>query len=149
MRNFSVPIIKESSVQTSIIKYLKSEGWFVTKLVSTSTSGIPDLLAIRNGRTIFIEVKRIGGKTSSIQDYRIKELKSYGVEVFIFDNLQDAKRTLNYQDSKMNERKLTMAEAEQLREDYKKPINTYRSLSEKYGISIKAIHLIISYKTYK
>ena len=49
----------------------------------------------------------------------------------------------------MNERKLTMEEAEQLREDYKKPINTYRSLSEKYGISIKAIHLIISNKTYK
>ena len=46
-------------------------------------------------------------------------------------------------------RKLTMVEAEQIRENYKKPINTYRSLSEKYGISIKAIHLIISYKTYK
>lgn len=94
MRSNSKPIIKESSVQTSIIKFLKYEGWFVTKLVSTSTSGIPDILAIRKGKTIFIEVKRIGGKTSSIQDYRIKELKSHGVEVFVFDNLQDAKQTL-------------------------------------------------------
>lgn len=49
----------------------------------------------------------------------------------------------------MNGRKLVMSEVEQIREDYKKPINTYRSLSEKYGISIKTVHLIIANKNYK
>lgn len=49
----------------------------------------------------------------------------------------------------MNGRKLVMAEVEQLREDYKKPISTYRSLSEKYGISIRSVHQIIANKNYK
>lgn len=91
MKNYSKPIIKESSVQTSIKKYLKDNGWFVTKLISTSTAGIPDLMAIRNGQTIFVEVKRKGGKTSAIQDYRINELRQYGVKVFISDSLEDFK----------------------------------------------------------
>lgn len=91
MKNYSKPITKESSVQTSIKKYLKDNGWFVTKLISTSTAGIPDLMAIKNGQTIFVEVKRKGGKTSAIQDYRISELRQYGVKVFISDSLEDFK----------------------------------------------------------
>lgn len=94
MKNFFKLTTKESSVQTSIKKHLKDNGWFVTKLISTSTAGIPDLMAIKDGQTIFVEVKRKGGRTSAIQDYRIDELRQYGVKVFVSDSLDQFKSYL-------------------------------------------------------
>jgi HJR/Mrr/RecB family endonuclease len=63
----------ESAVQKKIITYLKKENWFVTKIISCSTNGIPDLMAIKNGQTIFIEVKQKGKKVKKggLQEYRI------------------------------------------------------------------------------
>ena len=49
--------MKESALQTKIVKRLKENGWFVTKLISTSTPGICDLMAIRKGTVIMLEVK--------------------------------------------------------------------------------------------
>jgi Holliday junction resolvase len=49
--------MKESTLQTKIVKRLKENGWFVTKLISTSTPGICDLMAIRKGTVIMLEVK--------------------------------------------------------------------------------------------
>ena len=70
----------ERQIQDKIIKKLKSEGFFVTKLISTSTNGIADILAIKNGIAKFVEVKRKDGKLSEIQKYRIEELKKYIVK---------------------------------------------------------------------
>ena len=90
----------ESSIQNSIRNFLKSENWFVTKLHSTSTNGIPDLFAFKGGRFIFIEVK--SGKfgespekgLSPLQKVRIEEMRNKGAEVFIINNLQIFKKEL-------------------------------------------------------
>ena len=57
MKNSSKKTTKESSIQTAISKALTENGWFVVKIMMASKNGIPDLMAIKNGRTIFIEVK--------------------------------------------------------------------------------------------
>ena len=85
----------ESKIQKKIINHLKKEGWFVTKLISTSTSGIPDLMAIKNGRTIFIEVKNEIGKLSKIQEYRIKEMQEHGAEVIVARSKEEIKTYLD------------------------------------------------------
>ncbi len=81
----------EGKVQKKITDHLKRDGWFVTKLMQTSTNGIPDVLAVRSGQTLFIEVKTLSGKLSELQKFRIKELRdkysqdvlvSYGYEHF-------------------------------------------------------------------
>jgi len=74
----------ESKIQAKIIKKLESEDWFVIKLTKTNKSGIPDILAIRNGRTIFIEVKTERGKLSQLQKYQINEIKSKNIECFVW-----------------------------------------------------------------
>lgn len=74
----------ESKIQAKIIKRFTDEGYFVIKLIKTNKNGIPDLMALKNGKTIFIEVKRpLLGKLSKVQEYRIKELKEYGFETLI------------------------------------------------------------------
>jgi Holliday junction resolvase len=74
----------ESARQTKIKKQLEKEGWFVIKLIKTSVNGIPDLMALKNGETIFIEVKQPKGVLSEIQKYRIKELREKGFLVYIW-----------------------------------------------------------------
>jgi hypothetical protein len=71
----------EQQIQTKIIKKLESQGYYVIKLIQTNKPGIPDLIAIpKNSDVEFIEVKRPGGKTSPLQDYRIKELNNHGIK---------------------------------------------------------------------
>jgi len=74
----------ESARQTKIKKQLEKEGYFVIKLIKTSINGIPDLMALKNGETIFIEVKQPKGVLSEIQKYRIKELREKGFLVYIW-----------------------------------------------------------------
>ena len=69
----------EQQIQSKIIKYLESNGFFVLKLIRTNKNGIPDLLALHPEKGIlFCEVKRADGKLSPLQEYRIKELKEKG-----------------------------------------------------------------------
>lgn len=57
------------------------------KLISTNTNGIPDLMCLKAGKTVFIEVKRKGGLVSELQKYRHDQLNKQGFQVFIIDDL--------------------------------------------------------------
>lgn len=70
----------ESNIQTKIKKKLESQGYLVIKLVRTSCNGIPDLIALKDGKTIFIEVKQPNGVLSELQKLRIKQLTDLGFE---------------------------------------------------------------------
>ena len=76
----------ESKNQNKIIKKLEAEGFFVIKLVRTNKNGIPDLLAIKNNVTMFIEVKQPNGKLSPVQKYRIEEMREKGLNVKIWQD---------------------------------------------------------------
>ncbi len=79
----------ESKIQSEIIKDLKKRGWIVVKAIMLSLNGFPDIMAFKNGETIFIEVKDAKGVISEIQKYRINELinqKFRAVVVFSFND---------------------------------------------------------------
>jgi len=75
----------EQAIQKKISDRLKKEGWIVVKLIKTTMNGIPDLMALRNGETLFVEVKQPKGKLAPIQELRIQELREQGfrAEVWI------------------------------------------------------------------
>lgn len=79
----------ESSIQTKISEKLKKHGWFVTKLIQTSTNGIPDLMAIKNGEVIFLEIKKPGEEPSPLQEYMIASLNKAGVLAMSADKIED------------------------------------------------------------
>ena len=61
------------------IKELEDCGYYVIKSIKTNKNGIPDILALHPTYGIeFYEVKNKKGKTSKLQEYRLKELKEYG-----------------------------------------------------------------------
>lgn len=81
--------MKESQLQSKIIERLKKHGWYVVKLIQTNTNGIPDLMCIRKGNVIFLEVKREGGELTPLQEHRIKQLNQMGVFARMVDNVDD------------------------------------------------------------
>tara|TARA_R100000544_G_scaffold31818_1_gene18137 strand:- start:986 stop:1240 length:255 start_codon:yes stop_codon:yes gene_type:complete len=77
----------EQQIQKKITDQLTNDGWFVIKLMKTSINGIPDLMALKNGTTKFIEVKKPRGVISEIQKYRIKQLRKQGFEAVVMDGI--------------------------------------------------------------
>ena len=75
--------MKEQDYQKKISDKLEKEGWYVIKLIKTNKNGIPDLIAIKEDKTIFIECKTLKGKLSKIQEFRVDELKAKGIECFV------------------------------------------------------------------
>jgi len=76
----------EQAIQSKIIKKLTQEGWLCLKIIKLSKSGYPDLLCHKDGKTMYIEVKRPNGKLSEIQKLRIKELRDNGINVKVWED---------------------------------------------------------------
>lgn len=74
----------ESKRQTKIRNALIKDGYFVTKLTVTSTPGIPDLLAIKDGKALFIEVKQPGNNPTELQLFMHDKLRGFGCEVKVW-----------------------------------------------------------------
>ena len=70
----------EQSIQSKIIKLLKSEGAYVVKVQSGTRSGIPDLIACYKGLFLGLEVKKPETKeeASKLQELNIKWIKEAG-----------------------------------------------------------------------
>jgi len=78
--------MRESLVQSKLIKQLEKDGYYVIKLIQTNKNGIPDVLAIPKGSDVeFIEVKQKGKGPTKLQRYRIKELRKHGIIARVFD----------------------------------------------------------------
>ncbi len=77
--------MREQQIQKKRIDQLEKEGYYVLKLIKTNKNGIPDVLAIPpNSKVIFSEIKTENGRVSKIQEYRLKELESYGFETEVY-----------------------------------------------------------------
>ena len=80
---------QEAKLQSKILDYLeKEDGWMVNKLIKMSRNGWPDIIAVKNGKTVFIEVKSKGLKPIPLQDYVINNLNKSGVIAFWCDSMQ-------------------------------------------------------------
>lgn len=73
---------KESEIQAQIRDYLQWTGWFVVKIHQSlgSYKGIADLYAIKNGRSVWIEVKTEKGVQSKYQELFEGLIVSFGGE---------------------------------------------------------------------
>ena len=75
----------EQQIQAKRIKELEAEGYYVIKLMKTNKNGIPDLIAIPpDADVLFSEVKKYNGQLTKLQEYRLKELKSYGFKTEVY-----------------------------------------------------------------
>ena len=74
-----------SKFQTKIIKEYESKGYFVINLIKTNKNGITDLLCMKNGESIFIEIKEANDTLKPLQKFRINELIKNGFKAFCLE----------------------------------------------------------------
>lgn len=76
----------ETQVQAWVKQQLERRGWWVVKLIQCSVNGLPDLMALKEGRTLFIEVKRPGAKPAPLQTLRHQQLTKAGFVCLVIDD---------------------------------------------------------------
>lgn len=80
--------LSEAAIQRQVMKALEKEGWTCVKLIQTNFNGMPDLLCLRHGMTMFIEVKSETGKPSPMQLHRIEKLKNSGFGAYVVSSVK-------------------------------------------------------------
>ena len=79
----------ESKIQANIKAKFEKAGWIVVKLIQTNYNGIPDLMCLKGGKTVFVEVKQPGREPSELQKFRHSELTKQGFQVFTLTSEKD------------------------------------------------------------
>ena len=71
---------RESSIVAAIVRVAKSLGWWVMKVHGGpyQLAGVPDLLLLKNGTAVFMEVKQPGKQPTAIQRQRMAEIEREG-----------------------------------------------------------------------
>jgi len=83
--------ISENDVKSLIKDYLTVKGWFWFYNLQGlgSYDGIPDFIAIKNGRTIYLEAKKPGGIQSPGQIDFERNITYQKGEYYLIDCLED------------------------------------------------------------
>lgn len=84
----------ESDLQSDIIDYAHVRGWFCQKIEFKGRRGCMDLIGIRRGRHIFVEVKRPGEEPTLQQQHVAKKMRSAGAEIYAVDSMEQVRAIL-------------------------------------------------------
>ena len=84
-------LITENDIKNQVKGYLSLKGWFWFYNLQGlgSYEGIPDFIAIKNGRTIYLEAKKPGGKQSPGQIEFERNITYQKGEYYLIDCLED------------------------------------------------------------
>lgn len=81
----------ETAIRRAIVEFLRLNGWKVARIVQSALSekGIPDLCAIREGQTCWIEVKTPKGRLSEHQERWLQDLENHGGWYIVARSVED------------------------------------------------------------
>ena len=85
--------MSESAIQKIIANKLRKAGYLVTTM--SAPVGWPDIRAFGGMRTILIEVKRKGKKTSELQEVIMEKFYNLGYEVYLMDDTKEIDSVIN------------------------------------------------------
>ena len=86
----------EAQIEAAACRWAKEQGWYVAKFTIPARRSVPDRIFIKDGRVVFVEMKRPGGKLTEGQAREIERLQNAGAEVFVCFSVQEAKEALTY-----------------------------------------------------
>jgi len=83
--------MKEKDIRNQIQDYLRIKGWFVYYNLAGlgSYPGLSDLVAIKNGKVVHIEVKTPTGKLSEYQQKFRDDVEAHGGEYLVARKVED------------------------------------------------------------
>ena len=89
-------VMTENEIQTQIRMRLQYSGWYVIRHQQGmgSLKGLSDLSAIKDGRTVYIEVKKPGGVQSQYQKNFQEEIEAHGGQYILAKSVDDIKELI-------------------------------------------------------
>ena len=85
----------EKTIERAAVKALEARGCLTLKLEMMYNVGWPDrLIVMPNGRIFFIEFKRPGGKLTTLQAERHRQLKERGCGIYVCTSVIEAVEAL-------------------------------------------------------
>lgn len=83
--------VSETVLLRQIRECLKFYGWFVIRIQQGlgCHKGISDLIAIRDGKTIYIEIKKPGGVLSEYQKKFRDDVEAHGGKYVVMKDVED------------------------------------------------------------
>ena len=81
----------ETEIRGNIKEYLQWTGWFVFYQLQGlgAYKGLSDLVAVKNGRVVFVEVKKPTGNQSEVQIQFQADLEASGGEYVLAKGVED------------------------------------------------------------
>ena len=83
--------MKETDIQSKILKYLLSIGAYSVKTMVTNRNGVPDILCCLNGSFFAFEVKKPGKKPTKLQLWNIEKIIKSGGRAIAVVSVDDVK----------------------------------------------------------
>ena len=92
----SLQKLSETEIQNQIRKFLRLKGWYVMRHQQSlgSLKGMSDLTAIKEGNTIYIEVKTPRGVQSKYQKEFQREIELHGGTYLLAKSVEDIRKFL-------------------------------------------------------
>lgn len=86
-------LLKESDILKQVRDYLRWADWYVIRNQQSmgSHKGLSDLTAIKEGKVVWIEIKRPGGKLSQHQENFRKDIEEHGGIYWVVTDIKDIK----------------------------------------------------------
>ncbi|MCK4328307.1 hypothetical protein KAX02_00535 [candidate division WOR-3 bacterium] len=83
--------VTENDIKRQVKDYLSLKGYFHFYIMQGlgAYKGIPDIVAIKNNRVLFLEIKRPGGKQSGYQKQFQTDIEGQGGGYHIVKSLED------------------------------------------------------------
>jgi Holliday junction resolvase len=88
--------MKERVLKAIIKEELEIRGYYVRKINERFSSGFPDLICIKDGRVIFIELKVEDNKPTPLQHNTLMTLAAKGAEALIIRQFNNERYVTKY-----------------------------------------------------
>ena len=89
--------MREQEIHREIKRWLKEGGWAVWKNHGSAYSerGLPDLMALRDGVFVAVEVKRPGYDATLLQSLWLRRIRDHGGIGLVADSVEDCRVKLD------------------------------------------------------
>lgn len=80
----------EKHLEAKIVAYCKAHDILCYKFSSPAHRGVPDRILIKNGKVLFLELKRPKGMPTALQTREIERIREHGIPATWTDSYEDA-----------------------------------------------------------
>lgn len=82
--------MKEKELRAQVVNIARQSGYYVIYPDCMEDIGIPDILLLKNNhKPLFIELKTLQGKVSSIQAAKIRELNDKELDAYVIRSIDE------------------------------------------------------------